>query len=147
MHFHGYAWAGDGRLLAKESERRPVEGGGFRTSGLPPMMTGWWLLRPAAQIRGTWTTPTDAADWLAERYAEHTPDGDPWLPLPTRHRYAIAQLADASDVVWSRWLSGSRWSGHYAITCPNRTWPTIPCPAGLAAPPPAPTVTRLAARR
>ncbi|MFC5888435.1 hypothetical protein RMN57_24420 [Kitasatospora sp. CM 4170] len=129
LHFHGYEWAGDGRLLAKESERRPVEGAGFRLSELPPLMTGWWLLRPAAQIRGTWETPTAAADWLAERYAEHTPAGDPWLPLEARRRRAVDQLANASDVVWARWVSDVRWSGHYVIACPNRTHPNIPCPA------------------
>ncbi|MBD0674055.1 hypothetical protein [Streptomyces sp. CBMA156] len=130
MHFHGYEWAGDGRLLAKESERRPVDGSGFRLSELPPMMTGWWLLRPATRIRGTWTTPADAAEWLAERYGEHAPDGDPWLPLAVRRRHATAQLAAGADVVWSRWVSDSRWSGHYVIVCPSPAWPLLPCPVG-----------------
>ncbi|MFE5587261.1 hypothetical protein [Kitasatospora sp. NPDC056531] len=135
MHFHGYEWAGDGRLLAKESERRPIESSGFRLSELPPMMTGWWLLRPATQIRGTWHTAADAADWLAKRYEEHTPGGDPWLPIDARRQRALAQLARASDVIWSRWVSDSRWSGHYLIACPNKTWPTIPCPTRRAARP------------
>lgn len=129
MHYHGYEWAGDGRLLAKESLRRPVEGAGYHHSDLPPMMTGWWLLRPAAQVRGTWTTPTEAAAWLAQRYAEHAPGGDPWLPLRTRLPMAIQQLEQSSDVAWTRWVSGSRWSGHYVIVCPNRIWPRIPCPS------------------
>ncbi|MFJ2777746.1 hypothetical protein [Kitasatospora sp. NPDC087315] len=137
MHFHGYEWAGDGRLLAKESERRPIESGGFRLSELPPMMTGWWLLRPTSQLRGTWETPTDAADWLAQRYGEHTPGGDPWLPIEARRLRAVEQLARAADVVWSRWISDSRWTGHYAIACPNRTWPNIPCPTKHATRPPA----------
>ncbi|MEV7183879.1 hypothetical protein [Kitasatospora sp. NPDC093102] len=129
MHFHGYEWAGDGRLLAKESERRPIDRAQFSHSGLPPLMTGWWLLRPAAQVRSTWSTPADAADWLVQRYAEHTPGGDPWLPLSTRRQHALDQLADHSDVVWSRWVSDSRWSGHYMIVCPNRFWTDVPCPA------------------
>ncbi|MFG3223417.1 hypothetical protein ACGF07_01370 [Kitasatospora sp. NPDC048194] len=129
MHFHGYEWAGDGRLLAKEPERRPSDDAAFRLSDLPPLMTGWWLLRPASQIRGTWDTFAEAADWLAERYAEHTPGGDPWLPIATRRRRAADQLARASDVVWSRWLSDSHWSGHYVVACPNRAWPNIRCPA------------------
>ncbi|MFE4977594.1 hypothetical protein ACFRAR_36490 [Kitasatospora sp. NPDC056651] len=129
MHFHGYEWAGDGRLLAKESERRPVDGSGFRLSELPPMMTGWWLLRPAAQIRGTWETATEATEWLANRYEEQTPNGDTWLPIPTRRRHTAAQLAQGLDAVWSRWTSDSRWSGHYVIVCPNRAWPGFPCPA------------------
>ncbi|MEU3567753.1 hypothetical protein AB0E96_04860 [Kitasatospora sp. NPDC036755] len=129
MHFHGYEWAGDGRLLARESERRPVDGSGFRLSELPPMMTGWWLLRPAAQVRGTWTTPADAVTWLVNRYEEHTPGGEPWLPVTARRQSALDQLAQESDVVWSRWVSDSRWSGHYVIVCPNRAWPGLPCPA------------------
>ncbi|MBO1413908.1 hypothetical protein [Streptomyces sp. FH025] len=128
MHFHGYEWAGDGRLLVRESERRPIEGSGFRLSELPPMMTGWWLLRPPAQVRGTWAAPTDAAEWLAERYEEHTPGGDSWLPTETRRQYAIAQLAGASDVVWSRWVSDSRWAGQYVVVCPNKAWPQVTCP-------------------
>ncbi|MFJ4594362.1 hypothetical protein [Kitasatospora sp. NPDC088861] len=128
MHFHGYEWAGDGRLLAKEPERRPIEAARFGLSELPPMMTGWWLLRPAAQVRGTWETAAGAANWLAERYEEHTPGGDPQLPFEARRLRAVEQLEGASDVVWSRWVSDSRWSGHYVIACPNRIWPDIPCP-------------------
>ncbi|MFE5580553.1 hypothetical protein [Kitasatospora sp. NPDC056531] len=129
MHFHGYEWAGDGRLLAKESERRPAEGGGFGLSELPPLMTGWWLLRPDTQIRGTWETATEAVEWLAGRYEEHTPGGDPWLPTEARRQRAIGQLGRASDVVWSRWVSDSRWSGHYVIACSNKAWPRFTCPA------------------
>ncbi|MFJ9454982.1 hypothetical protein ACIRST_07880 [Kitasatospora sp. NPDC101447] len=133
MHFHGYEWAGDGRLLARESERRPVEAARFGLSELPPMMTGWWLLRPPSQVRATWKHPEDAADWLAERYEQHTPGGDPWLPTAARRRFALDQLARASDVTWSRWVSDIRWSGHYVIVCPNRTWPGLPCPTGRLA--------------
>ncbi|MER8101796.1 hypothetical protein [Kitasatospora sp. NPDC094016] len=136
MHFHGYEWTGDGRLLAKESERRPVEGSGFRLSELPPMMTGWWLLRPAAQIRGTWETAADAADWLAARYEEHAPGGDPRLPTEARRLRAVEQLEGAADVVWSHWVSDSRWSGHYVIACPHKTRPDIPCPTRHTARPP-----------
>ena len=128
MHFHGYEWAGDGRLRAKESERLPIEGGGFGLSGLPPLMTGWWLLRPPAQVRGTWEAAADAVEWLAGRYGEHSPGGDPWMPIEARRRCAVAQLTEASDVVWSCWVSGSRWSGHYVIVCPNKTWPQLTCP-------------------
>ncbi|WP_395294968.1 hypothetical protein ACF9IK_16580 [Kitasatospora hibisci] len=130
MHFHGYEWAGDGRLLAREAERRPVEGGGFRLSELPPMMTGWWLLRPALQIRGTWTEPEQATAWLAARYESHTPGGDPWCPTERRRRYAEERLGRGDDLVWSRWVSDSRWSGHYVVACPSRAWPGLRCPVG-----------------
>ncbi|MFF0415866.1 hypothetical protein ACFYUY_36230 [Kitasatospora sp. NPDC004745] len=134
MHFHGYEWAGDGRLLTREAERRPVDIIRFGASDLPPMMTGWWLRRPASQVRGTWNTPEAAVLWLTTRYTDHTPGGDPWLPLDARRRYALAQLAGACDVLWSRWISDTRWSGHYVIVCPHRLWTDLPCPAGRPAP-------------
>lgn len=128
MHYHGYEWAGDGRQMAREPERRPVDPQAFRLSELPPMMTGWWLLRPASQIRGTWHTAPAAADWLVERYEAHTPGGDPWLPTDTRRIRAVERLEGASDVVWARWLSDTRWTGHYVVTCPNTIHPALPCP-------------------
>ncbi|MBO1417820.1 hypothetical protein [Streptomyces sp. FH025] len=133
MHWHTYLWSGDGQQLKNEAPRRPEPDAGFRTSNLPPMMTGWWLLKPASLISSTASTPADAAAWLSSRYEENPPHRH-HLPLDARTAFAAETLAAGSDVVWAHWQqeTGPRFVHLAAICCPNRLWPAIPCPAPRA---------------
>ncbi|MFF4925870.1 hypothetical protein ACFY4B_35295 [Kitasatospora sp. NPDC001261] len=137
MHWHTYLWSGDGQQLKNEALRRPEPDAGFRTSAMPPMMTGWWLLKPTSLLSSTLTTPEHTVAWLRSRYADHPPPPAQaeQLALDLRAAHATEALTAGSDVVWSYWQheNGPRFLHLAAVCCPNRLWPSIPCPDPLAA--------------
>ncbi|MGC5362052.1 hypothetical protein ACPXCE_10240 [Streptomyces sp. DT24] len=94
-HHHGYLWNGPKAHFDQEGLRRPPHPdpppagsrpelvlryrevvAEFPASGLPPLETAHWLLKPQSLIRGTWPDPREAATWLGERLAEYAPRFD-----------------------------------------------------------------------
>ncbi|MFE4520461.1 hypothetical protein ACFRMQ_40675 [Kitasatospora sp. NPDC056783] len=132
MHWHTYLWSGDGQQLKSEAPRRPAPEAGFRTSTMPPMMTGWWLLKPPSLISSTLSAPDETIAWLQSHYEESPPPPvqAEQLPLKARAEYAAEALTGGSDVVWAYWQqeAGPRFVHLAAVCCPNRVWPAIPCP-------------------
>ncbi|MEU4570881.1 hypothetical protein [Nonomuraea sp. NPDC023979] len=133
MHWHAYQWIGAGADRGNESERRPSSPD-FSTSMLPPMRTGDWLAKPAAQIRATFDNIDAAMSWLGSEYGQVRntllrPEG-----LPLEDRLAIARdlLPRGVDVQWGEWLHGGRFVTIGLICCPNRHV-THPCPSRLHA--------------
>ncbi len=92
------------------------------------MMTGCWLLRPASQVRDTWSRAEDTVVWMVDRCLEQGIGCE--VSEDKRRVHAVEQLMDGNDVVWGSWVSESRWAGNYLIVCPNRFWPGLFCPLG-----------------
>lgn len=153
MHFHGYLWAGDKAVFDKESIRRPpspVEPVGssapdlveryrqavaeWQVTGVPPLETAYWLVKPAKLIRGTWGHPKEAAEWLGERLAEYAPHFA--LPIgPERIAdkvaYAAKTLGWGGDVSLGSYLRRPKFLSLALVTCsPNHAAPEQLCPAG-----------------
>lgn len=128
MHWHAYAWTGNGADRVREGERRPTSPE-FPTSLLPPMRVGDWLAKPAARIAATFREVEQATRWLAEQYAQHEaaflhPDR---VGLDARLETAADLLALGVDVQWGEWLTGGRFATVGVICCPNRHV-SHPCP-------------------
>jgi hypothetical protein len=129
MHWHAYAWVGNGTDRAREGERRTTSPH-FAGSPLPPMRTGDWLAKPATLIAATFTTADAALDWLAEQYRHHNvaflhPDR---IGPEARLELAADLLTRGVDVQWGEWLQAARFTTIAMICCPNRHVPH-PCPA------------------
>ncbi|WP_316526682.1 helix-turn-helix domain-containing protein [Kitasatospora brasiliensis] len=81
----------------------------------------------------TLSTPGDVVGWLQARYEENPPPlaQDERLPVKFRSAYAVEALSGGSDVVWAYWQqeAGPRFVHLAAVCCPNRVWPSIPCPS------------------
>jgi hypothetical protein len=94
-HLHGFGpWVGPPERYHQEGDRRPPypdppapgsphekryreAEAEFYTSGLPPMMSGHWLMkRGQASAERTWTDPLEAVEWLTKQYQENPPHQD-----------------------------------------------------------------------
>ncbi|MEV0144249.1 MULTISPECIES: hypothetical protein [unclassified Nonomuraea] len=128
VHWHAYAWVGDGEEREREEERRPGSPE-FGASDVPPMLTGDWLARPASRIAATFDEPGPALEWLAAQYRRAGRS----FPRPDRVglRVRLDGAADALprgvDVVWGEWLTGGRFASIAMVCCPNRHT-AHPCP-------------------
>ncbi|MCQ8770076.1 hypothetical protein [Streptomyces telluris] len=160
MHVHGYLWTGEKTTFDKESVRRPTPSSAptatspdevqqryreavaeWRTAGVPPIETAYWLLKPARLIRGTWEEPEDAADWLGRQFAEHAPrfvsehDRDTTRPVALVGS-AAERLARGGDVSLGFYLRGALFLSVALVGCsPNRTEPELSCPLARSEPP------------
>ncbi|WP_324614755.1 hypothetical protein [Streptomyces albireticuli] len=99
------------------------------------MQTAHWLLKPAGVVRGTWTDPETAVDWLTARLAEHAPrflspqDRDA-RRLAGQGRAARERLSWGGDVSLGHYLNQPLFLSLALVTCsPNRAAPALPCPA------------------
>lgn len=130
MHWHGYHWTGSGTDRGNEAERRPSSPD-FRTSLLPPMRTGDWLVKPPNRIGQTCDSVGAAVEWLGGRYdaVRGTFLHGEGVPLTARLEAAADLLSRGVDVQWSEWLTGGRFVTIGMICCPNRHL-THPCPTG-----------------
>ncbi|MEW1547354.1 hypothetical protein [Streptomyces tsukubensis] len=158
MHHHGYSWTGEKRAFDDEAVRRPpypdppppaapgdavaqrlVERyrevvAEFAVTGVPPMETAYWLVKPVSLVRGTWAEPKEAGDWLAERLAEAAPrfavrtESDP-VRAERLVRDAVERLGRGGDVSLGHFLRGTLFHSLALVTCsPNRARPELDCP-------------------
>lgn len=154
MHFHGYSWVGDKAVFDKESIRRPPSSVEptptsppdvveryreavmeWRATGVPPLETAYWLLKPAKLIRGTWQHPKQAATWLSEQLDEYVPrfvsqaDRNP-IRLADKGSYATKTLGWGMDVSLGFYLGRPLFLSLAVVTCsPNRAIPEVACPS------------------
>lgn len=120
MHWHAYAWTGNGADREREAERRTISPE-FAGSPLPPMRTGDWLAKPADRVAATFGDVGKAVGWLAEQYEQFQasllhPDR---IGLGFRLGIARAALPGGVDVQWGEWLTGGRFVTVGVICCPN----------------------------
>ncbi|MFF3557766.1 hypothetical protein ACWD4V_04170 [Streptomyces tsukubensis] len=158
MHHHGYSWTGEKRAFDDEAVRRPpypdppppaAPGDAvaqrlseryrevvaeFAITGVPPMETAYWLVKPAALVRGTWEEPKEAGAWLAEQLAEAAPrfavraEYDP-VRAERLVRDAVERLGWGGDVSLGHFLRGPLFHSLALVTCsPNRARPELGCP-------------------
>ncbi|ANW17921.1 hypothetical protein I3J09_06710 [Streptomyces clavuligerus] len=152
MHHHGYTWVGEKKTFDRESIRRPPGEAPtansekevfdryreavaeFPVSGVPPIQTAHWLLKPPSIIRGTWEEPKEAGAWLrlqlagfASRFAsadEREPDR-----LALLERAVVGRLTWGGDVSLGHYLNGTAFHAVALVTCsPNRAAPGLSCP-------------------
>ncbi|WP_421107911.1 hypothetical protein [Streptomyces sp. NEAU-S77] len=135
-HHHGYTWLGSGYELLKDGPRRPIHPE-FTSSKVVPLEVAHWLLKPPSFIQGTWTDPTDAADWF-EKHAHAHMAG--FVPEDDRHETrlkdtaarAVGAMKAGEDVVGGWYLTGQRFLSVCLVACgPHRMRPEIPCPRRL----------------
>ncbi|MFJ2646609.1 hypothetical protein ACIO1C_07790 [Streptomyces sp. NPDC087420] len=153
MHQHGYAWLGEKKAFDKESIRRPAGQAPavtsdqevhdryreavavFPATGVPPIQTAHWLMKPPSMIRGTWEEPKEAGEWLGRRLAEFAPrfasaQDREGARLVLLVRAAVERLAWGGDVSLGQYLKGTLFHSVALVTCsPNRAAPDLPCPA------------------
>jgi hypothetical protein len=141
VHHHAYLWVGDKRQFDRDMVRRPPGAGGtgeFAGSDVPPIETAYWLLKPAALIRGTWEDPEAAAEWLGCQlgaYAERF--GSPHARDSRRRALAVAsaveRLGQGGDVSLGYYLGRPLFLSVALVTCsPSRAagpqGATLSCP-------------------
>lgn len=156
MHHHGYAWLGEKKDFDKEGVRRPPGEpptvgspqevidryrqavSEFPTSGMPPIQTAHWLMKPPSTVRGTWEEPKEAGEWLGLQLAEFAPrfateaERDV-TRLVALVRAAVERLTWGGDVSLGHYLSGTVFHSVAVVTCsPNRAEPGLPCPVSRA---------------
>ncbi|MFJ8249185.1 hypothetical protein [Streptomyces sp. NPDC094466] len=153
MHHHGYAWVGEKATFDKESVRRPPGEAptatseqevhhryreavaAFPSSGVPPMQTAHWLMKPSSTIRGTWEEPEEAGAWLSLQLTDHaarfaSPQDREATRLPLLVEAAVERLTEGGDVSLGHYLRGTPFHSVALVTCsPNRSTPDLPCPA------------------
>ncbi|WP_327361141.1 hypothetical protein [Streptomyces sp. NBC_01296] len=152
MHHHGYAWLGEKQDFDKEGVRRPPGGpptvgspqevidryrqavAEFPVSGMPPIQTAHWLMKPPSTIRGTWEEPKEAGEWLSLQLAEFAPrcaaeaERDV-TRLVVLVGAAVERLTWGGDVSLGHYLSGTVFHSVAVVTCsPNRAEPGLLCP-------------------
>ncbi|MFE3072396.1 hypothetical protein [Streptomyces sp. NPDC059247] len=152
MHHHGYAWLGEKRDFDKEGVRRPPgepptagspdevvvryrhAAAEFPVTGLPPIQTAHWLMKPPSTIRGTWDEPKEAGEWLGLQLAEFASrfaaeaERNP-TRLGVLARAAVERLMWGGDVSLGHYLNGTVFHSVALVTCcPNRAAPGIACP-------------------
>ncbi|GLF94839.1 hypothetical protein [Streptomyces yaizuensis] len=107
----------------------------FPASGVPPIQTAHWLIKPPSMIRGTWEEPKEAGEWLGLQLAEFAPrfasagdrEATRLLLLATA---AVERLTWGGDVSLGHYLCGTVFHSVAVVTCsPNRAAPDLPCPA------------------
>ncbi|MGV9313822.1 hypothetical protein ACWDR0_16775 [Streptomyces sp. NPDC003691] len=158
MHHHGYVWTGEKKAFDDEALRRPPHPdpppppagadpaaqrladryrevvAEFKVTGLPPLQTAHWLLKPPGTVRGTWEEPEEAGEWLgrqlaeaASRFASETERDATRLALLVTA--AVERLARGGDVSLGHYLTGTLFHSVALVTCsPNRADPGLPCP-------------------
>ncbi|MEU0692155.1 hypothetical protein, partial [Streptomyces uncialis] len=155
MHHHGYTWIGEKTAFDNEALRRPphphpppppLPGDpaaqrlteryrevvtGFTTTELPPIQTAHWLLKPGTLVRGTWTQPEEAVEWLRLQLAE-PPHGLITYTDPAPWKTAsLERLSWGGDLSLGHYLGGTLFRSVAIVTCsPNRSAPELPCPLG-----------------
>lgn len=154
MHHHGYLWTGPKQRFDQEALRRPPHPdpppagskpelvqryrevvAEFPMSGLPPLETAFWLMKPGSVVRGTWEEPKEAADWLGERLAEYALRFDSAAErdatrLAQSVNSAAGQLGGGGDVSLGFYLERPSYLSLALVTCsPNRAAPHLLCPA------------------
>lgn len=91
-------------------------------------------------MRGAWDEAKEAAAWLGERLAEHTPrfaaEGDRDTARLTRLVDAAAErLRAGADVSYGHYLERPSYLTLAVVTCsPNRTLPELACPCAQSRP-------------
>ncbi|MFI5616849.1 hypothetical protein [Streptomyces sp. NPDC051567] len=152
MHHHGYAWLGEKKAFDREGFRRPpgeppTAGSPqevadryreavaeFKVTGLPPVQTAHWLLKPASLVRGTWQEPEEAGVWLGLQLAGFAPRFAAEAERDTTRlvvlvRAAVERLTWGGDVSLGHYLTGTVFHSLALATCtPNRDEPHLPCP-------------------
>lgn len=152
MHHHGYAWLGEKAAFDKEGLRRPpgepptatspqevidryrLAVAEFPVSGMPPTQTAHWLMKPPSMVRGTWTEPKEAGEWLGLHLAEFAPrfassQDTEATRLVLLVKSAVERLAWGGDVSLGHYLSGKVFHSVAVVTCsPNHLEPGLPCP-------------------
>ncbi|MER6911872.1 hypothetical protein ABT354_09385 [Streptomyces sp. NPDC000594] len=153
MHHHGYAWVGEKKTFDRESIRRPPGReptasserdvldryreavAEFPVSGVPPIQTAHWLMKPPSAICGTWAEPKEAGVWLGLRLAEVAPrfasvEERDAARLGLLSEAAVERLMWGGDVSLGHYLRGTLFHSIALVTCsPNRAEPGLPCPA------------------
>ncbi|MFZ3493463.1 hypothetical protein ACODT5_09595 [Streptomyces sp. 5.8] len=152
MHHHGYAWLGEKKDFDKEGVRHPpglppTAGSPqevidryrqavaeFPSSGMPPIQTAHWLMKPASLVRGTWEEPKEAGEWLGLQLAEFAPrfassqDADA-TRLVVLVKSAVERLAWGGDVSLGHYIKGTVFHSVAVVACsPNRDEPHLSCP-------------------
>lgn len=152
-HWHGFGpWPGSPEIYFTEGNRRPAHpqqpgpganfdigryhqaAGEFTSSGVPPLMTGHWLLkRGQASHARTWTDVADAVEWLREEYTSTPPferaDGlQAYVGLDAKLAYASDALPRGVDVSWVHYTQSRNLFSASVVCCPNLFHPTAPCP-------------------
>lgn len=158
MHHHGYLWTGPKERFDNEALRRPPHpepppppapndlaaerllkryrevAAEFPTADLPPLETGYWLIKPRSLVRGTWDEAKEAATWLGERLAEYAPrfasEGERDTVLAaTLIDSAAERLGWGGDVSIGFYLERPTYLSLALVTCsPNRAAPELACP-------------------
>ncbi|MEU3841108.1 hypothetical protein AB0E88_13870 [Streptomyces sp. NPDC028635] len=106
----------------------------FPTSGLPPMMSGHWLLkRNQASLDRTWTDASPAVDWMTKHHEDNPPveteDGQQaYGDLATKREYALAVLPGGVDVSWVYYTKSGNIVSISLVCCPNIHHPDLACP-------------------
>lgn len=158
-HWHGYGpWIGSPAVYHQEGNRRPPHpdppppavdgdkqavrllqryreaGAEFYSSGLPPIMTGHWLVkRGQTAAERTWTDVTDAVGWLKQHYTDNPPFERPdglqaYLPLDALIAYTYDALPRGVDSTWSHYTQGKSLLSMSVVCCPNLFLPDVDCP-------------------
>ncbi|MEU5077852.1 MULTISPECIES: hypothetical protein [Streptomyces] len=153
MHHHAYLWTGPKSRFDEEAFRRPphpepppptgspeliqryrlatVE---FPSSDLPPLETAYWLVKPRAIVKGTWSEPSAAAAWLGDRLTEYAPRfAAEAHRAPGRLAALLASAAErltaGGDISLGFYLEQPAFLSLALVTCaPNRALPEVPCP-------------------
>ncbi|WP_073946785.1 hypothetical protein [Streptomyces kebangsaanensis] len=153
MHHHAYLWTGSKERFDDEALRRPPHpdpppagcrpelieryrqvAAEFSMSGLPPLETAYWLIKPRSLVRGTWDEAKEAAAWLGERLAEYAPrfasESDRDTARLARLVSAAAErLRSGADVSYGCYLERPSYLSLAVVTCsPNRAMPELACP-------------------
>ncbi|MGC5342338.1 hypothetical protein ACPXCE_08585 [Streptomyces sp. DT24] len=158
MHHHAYLWTGPKQRFDDEGLRRPPRSeppppalnddaaaqrlndryreavAEFPKSGLPPIETAHWLMKPASLILGTWDGPTGAATWLAEQLALYAARFESTAHRDTTRVAALVtsageRLGRGGDVSLGFYLERPVFLSLALVTCsPNRAVPASPCP-------------------
>ncbi|WP_234367534.1 MULTISPECIES: hypothetical protein [Streptomyces] len=110
----------------------------FTTSGLPPMMSGHWLLkRNQASVERTWTDASLAVDWMTKHYEDNPPlqseDGKPtYGDLASKREYVLTVLPGGADVSWVYYTKSGNIVSLSVVCCPNIHHPDLVCPLPCA---------------
>lgn len=128
-HVHGYRWIGHGTQLGDIGKRRP-EHPEFTSDDRPPVLTHYWLRKPAQLIQDTWHSPAEAVGWMWIQWQDSGAADSDQIPESNRRRNGERWLRLGDDVVWSAWLTGGRFISLSTISCPHRGihGPALPCP-------------------
>ncbi|MEU7322227.1 hypothetical protein ABZ682_16945 [Streptomyces griseoviridis] len=147
MHHHAYLWSGPKSRFDQEALRRPPHSeppppgarpellqryrevaAGFPLSDLPPLEPAYWLVKPAALVRGTWAEADRAVAWLADQLHLHAARLA-HEPPPALLASAAERLASGGDVSLGFYLERPSYLSLALLTCsPNRAAPHLTCP-------------------